>query len=52
MFGQMFYIDQIKLYNFSFDLHNGDDYEEFDDDLEDSLLEFFQQVGDKIKQSM
>ena len=36
----------------SFDLHDGDDYVEFDDDLEDSLLEFFQQVGDKIKQNM
>jgi hypothetical protein len=36
----------------SFDLHNGDDYEEFDDELEESLFEFFQQVGDKIKQSM
>ena len=36
----------------SFDLHDGDDYAEFDDELEDSLLEFFQQVGDKIKQSM
>lgn len=36
----------------SFDLHNGDDYEEFDDELEEGLLEFFQKVGDKIKQSM
>ena len=36
----------------SFDLHDGDDYAEFDGELEDSLLEFFQQVGDKIKQSM
>ena len=36
----------------SFDLHDGDDYEVFDDELEESLLEFFQQVGDKIKQSM
>lgn len=36
----------------SFDLHDGEDYVEFDGDLEDSLLEFFQQVGDKIKQSM
>ena len=36
----------------SFDLHDGDDYAEFDDELEDSLLEFFQQVGDKIKQNM
>ena len=36
----------------SFDLHNGDDYEQFDDELEEGLLEFFQKVGDKIKQSM
>ena len=36
----------------SFDLHDGDDYVEFDGDLEDSLLEFFQQVGDKLKQNM
>ena len=36
----------------SFDLHDGDDYAEFDGELEDSLLEFFQQVGDKIKQNM
>ena len=36
----------------SFDLHNGDDYEQFDDELEEGILEFFQKVGDKIKQSM
>jgi hypothetical protein len=36
----------------SFDLHNGDDYEQFDEELEESLLEFFQQVGNKIKQIM
>lgn len=36
----------------SFDLHDGEDYVEFDGDLEDSLLEFFQQVGDKLKQNM
>ena len=36
----------------SFDLHNGNDYEQFDDELEEGLLEFFQKVGDKIKQSM
>ena len=36
----------------SFDLHDGDDYAEFDGELEDSLLEFFQQVGNKIKQNM
>ena len=36
----------------SFDLHDGDDYVEFDEGLEESLLEFFQKVGDKIKQSM
>lgn len=36
----------------SFDLHDGDDYVEFDDELEESFLKFFQQVGDKIKQSM
>lgn len=36
----------------SFDLHDGDDYVEFDEELEDSLLEFFQQVGGKIKQNL
>jgi hypothetical protein len=36
----------------SFDLHDGDDYVEFDEELEDSLLEFFQEVGDKIKQNI
>lgn len=36
----------------SFDLHDGEDYVEFDGDLEDSLLEFFQQVGDKLKLNM
>ena len=36
----------------SFDLHNGDDYEQFDEELEEGILEFFQQVGDKIKQNM
>ena len=36
----------------SFDLHDGNDYVEFDEKLEESLLEFFQQVGDKIKQNM
>ncbi len=36
----------------SFDLHDGDDYVEFDEGLEESLLVFFQNVGDKIKQSM
>lgn len=36
----------------SFDLHDGDDYVEFDEELEDSLLEFFQMVGEKIKQNM
>jgi hypothetical protein len=36
----------------SFDLHNGNDYEQFDDELEEGLLEFFQKIGDKIKQSM
>ena len=36
----------------SFDLHDGVDYVEFDDELEESFLEFFQQVGDKIKQSI
>jgi len=36
----------------SFDLHDGDDYVEFDDELEESLLEFFKKVGDKLKQSM
>jgi hypothetical protein len=36
----------------SFDLHNGDDYEEFDDELEEGLFEFFKNVGDKIKQSI
>jgi len=36
----------------SFDLHDGEDYVEFDGELEDNLLEFFQEVGDKIKRSM
>lgn len=36
----------------SYDLHDGNDYVEFDEELEESLLEFFQQVGDKIKQNM
>jgi len=36
----------------SFDLHDGDDYVEFDEELEDSLLEFYQEVGDKIKQNI
>jgi hypothetical protein len=36
----------------SFDLHDGEDYVDLNVDLEDGLLEFFQQVGDKIKQSM
>ena len=36
----------------SFDLHNGIDYVEFDEELDESLLKFFQQVGDKIKQNM
>lgn len=36
----------------SFDLHNGEDYEEFDEELDEELLEFFQKVGDKIKKSL
>ena len=36
----------------SFDLHDGNDYVEFDEELEESLLEFFQEVGDKIKQNI
>ena len=36
----------------SFDLHDGDDYVEFDEELEESLLEFFQQVWEKIKQNL
>ena len=36
----------------SFDLHDGNDYVEFDEELEDSLLEFFEEVGDKIKQNI
>ena len=36
----------------SFDLHDGNDYVEFDEKLEESLLEFFQEVGDKIKQNI
>ena len=36
----------------SFDLHDGNDYVEFDEELEDSLLEFFQEVGNKIKQNI
>jgi len=29
-----------------------DDYVEFNEELEESLLEFFQKVGDRIKKSM
>lgn len=36
----------------SFDLHDGEDYVEFDEELDESLLEFFQQVGDKLKQNL
>ena len=36
----------------SFDLHDGEDYVEFDEELDESLLEFFQMVGEKIKQNM
>jgi hypothetical protein len=36
----------------SFDLHDGNDYVEFDEELDESLLEFFQMVGEKIKQNM
>ncbi len=36
----------------SFDLHDGNDYVEFDEEFEESLFEFFQQVGDKIKQNL
>lgn len=36
----------------SFDLHDGDDYVEFDDNLEEKLLKFFKKVGNKIKKSM
>ena len=36
----------------SFDLHDGEDYVELNDDFEDGLLEFFQKVGDKIKKNM
>lgn len=36
----------------SFDLHDGDDYVEFDDQLESELLKFFKNVGEKIKKSM
>jgi hypothetical protein len=36
----------------SFDLHDGEDFVEFKDELEESLLDFFVKVGDKIKQSM
>ena len=36
----------------SFDLHDGEDYVEFDDKLENSLLEFFQKVGKKLKQNL
>ena len=36
----------------SFDLHDGEDYVDLNVDLEDGILEFFQKVGDKIKQSM
>ncbi len=36
----------------SFDLHDGKDYVPLDDELEDKILEFFEKVGDRIKQSM
>ena len=36
----------------SFDLHDGEDFVDLNVDLEDGLLEFFQKVGDKIKQNM
>ena len=36
----------------SFDLHDGEDFVEFDEELEESLLEFFKKVGEKIKKSM
>jgi hypothetical protein len=36
----------------SFDLHDGNDYVQLDDVLEDQLFEFFKNVGDKIKQSI
>ncbi len=59
--GQFFYDDEdyyATMYTdedlnvHSFDLHDGEDYVDLNVDLEDGLLEFFQQVGDKIKQNM
>ena len=59
--GQFFYDDEdyyATMYTdedlnvHSFDIHDGEDYVDLNVDLEDGLLEFFQQVGDKIKQNM
>jgi hypothetical protein len=36
----------------SFDIHDGDDYIQVNDELEDKVLEFFEKVGDKLKQNM
>ena len=59
--GQFFYDDEeyyTTMYTdedlnvHSFDLHDGEDYVDLNVDLEDGLLEFFQKVGNKIKQNM
>ena len=59
--GQFFYDDEdyyATMYTdedlnvHSFDLHDGEDYVSLNVDLEDGLLEFFQKVGNKIKQNM
>ena len=59
--GQFFYDDEdyyATMYTdedlnvHSFDLHDGEDYVDLNVDLEDGLLEFFQKVGNKIKQNM
>lgn len=36
----------------SFDLHDGDDYVEFDDDFEDKLSKFFKKVSIKLAKTM
>jgi hypothetical protein len=36
----------------SFDIHDGEDYIQVNDELEDKVLEFFEKVGDKLKQNM
>jgi hypothetical protein len=36
----------------TFDLHDGDDFVEFDDEMEDKLTEFFLDVNNKIVQTL